>query len=783
MKGIKIKFFCGMLFTLGISLAINAQVKKNNLTRNKIEHCLTMDALEKRLKNDQAYQSFYRNAYQISKVSKQAQKRMVMDDIVVPVAFHFAPNVVNCNDLACILAEVQDQMDALNEAFADNTGTSAEAICPSAYQDANGNSVASTGSGISFCYATPPQNNAQGLDPICDPPITLGAFTGGASIGGLGAPGWEGILNIFITPDDCLGISDGIPGAADGDGVTVCAAAFGGQSPTSGCGLDTEVYYGLGKTLTHEVGHYLGLFHTFEGGCSDEPNSAGPYNVNDTPAIAEDTAGCPSTCVNGGCGSNVAFANFMDYSDDACLTMFTQDQVLVMNYWANQLFGNTSSACSGSNSTALTALCDNQPCVSVCPTNVVTSINIQNDFCGSTGNLNFPNPIANGLILNADSNDPKFVWSVNGYLSANGTPINNPAIVNSSLCSVNAQTYYLNIDCNSTPLTNLLQGGIYTIRVYPNRPNDLTNLISITNENTCIEPIITPLPGCQNYIGITPNSSNVSFPVNSGDMGIVSYELEYLPNANGPDCCTTTDTEGEIIENGNFEMDVANWIETEEVPVGTPNPNPFGIIGVSDNLSIYGSIDAWFGGWQQSSYTAIEKTIIIPVCDELALSFDYATFSCSNFGNTILNVIIGNVTVATVFCESSGYSINNFGPINVKSFNVPIGEQVLKLEAIETGISGGSIIVDNLSLISSACTKPVDCNEEITLNYNCNCDNSLNFNNTHQVSVSFHAGVSIESSAIVNATVHYKAGTRITLNSGFSTQVPNQFSAYIEACF
>ena len=86
------------------------------------------------------------------------------------------------------------------------------------------------------------------------------------------------------------------------DGCVVLASTVPGGSQEG---------YDLGRTTTHEVGHWFGLFHTFENGC-DAPGD----NVNDTPPQKEATKGCPAVAANS-CPDSPGvdgIHNFMDYS-------------------------------------------------------------------------------------------------------------------------------------------------------------------------------------------------------------------------------------------------------------------------------------------------------------------------------------------------------------------------------------------------------------------------------------------------------------------------------------
>jgi hypothetical protein len=112
-----------------------------------------------------------------------------------------------------------------------------------------------------------------------------------------------------------LGYAQFPGGAAATDGVAILYSAFG-------TGGSAVAPYNLGRTATHEVGHWLNLRHIWgDARCGND-------QVSDTPTQQTSNYGCPTfphiTCSNGASGD--MFMNYMDYTDDACMYMFSSGQ-------------------------------------------------------------------------------------------------------------------------------------------------------------------------------------------------------------------------------------------------------------------------------------------------------------------------------------------------------------------------------------------------------------------------------------------------------------------------
>jgi hypothetical protein len=197
-------------------------------------------------------------------------------------------------------AEVEEQMDVLNASFAGTTGPGAAAT-PFTFD-----LVRTTRTINAAWYDMLPGSAAerqakQALRQGGDE--TLNVY-----LSGLGG----GLLGYAYFPQQ------GGKSKPWQDGVVVLNESIPGGAVTN---------YDGGDTLPHEVGHWLGLYHTFQGGCSTAND-----RVSDTPAEAVPTTGCPDgkdTCLKDPGLDPVE--NLMDYSYDRCMYAFTRGQAARMD--------------------------------------------------------------------------------------------------------------------------------------------------------------------------------------------------------------------------------------------------------------------------------------------------------------------------------------------------------------------------------------------------------------------------------------------------------------------
>ncbi|MCC6281919.1 MAG: T9SS type A sorting domain-containing protein [Saprospiraceae bacterium] len=229
------------------------------------------------------------------------------DDIrLIPVVVHVIHNGGSEN---ISKAQIERQIEILNEDFGKLPGTPGDG--------------AGVDTRVRFCLAnTGPQGRCTDGIVRLKTPLTTHQPVDRASLKNLSF--WDNTryLNMYVVKT----ISNGVGGYSsfpyappEEDGLVVRHNLFGDSGTAAAAG---------GRTATHEIGHWLGLYHTFNGGCGQDTCSDGDY-VCDTPPAANPNFTCNlnvNSCGNDNPNLPDQVRNYMDYTPDDCKSIFTQGQ-------------------------------------------------------------------------------------------------------------------------------------------------------------------------------------------------------------------------------------------------------------------------------------------------------------------------------------------------------------------------------------------------------------------------------------------------------------------------
>lgn len=269
---------------------------------------------------------------------------------VIPVVFHVVlteGQLTAMGGRQKVEERIAAQMDVINRDF--NAQNADSVDIPAGFKTVYGNS----GFSFALAHTAPDGSSTPGYEIVITNRNGFNleggwgsgfGFSGAKYYSGGGVNAWdvESYLNIWVinplenaAATNILGLSvpayltqgnNGIPG--EEEGIVLHYGVLGNRLEVPGVYLSGS---DRGRTLTHEIGHHFELLHTWgddEGKCPDRGGA--DDGIADTPPQAYPSSGCNSYPAYDGCtrdGDGIMFMNYMDYSDDRCLLMFTNNQV------------------------------------------------------------------------------------------------------------------------------------------------------------------------------------------------------------------------------------------------------------------------------------------------------------------------------------------------------------------------------------------------------------------------------------------------------------------------
>ena len=388
--------FCHRFFSVILMFSFFTAFAQNS-NRSVVEKCGTMQRLQLKLQQNAILKNKFEQArLQFNQtVSQKITTPFLLRTqatIYIPVVFH----IVMKNPSLVTDAQVQAQLDTLNRDYFGSSGDSVK--IPSYFKPLFGKSS------IQFCLAqrTPDGDPSTGIVRVTTSASSFGINdeVKQTSTGGDDSWNTDNYFNVWICSlsNGILGYGtfpeDGFPNQ---QGIVIDYRTLPGGPLTN---------YNSGKTLTHETGHYFNLYHIWG---DDNGACTGTDYVADTPNQADATTGCPNGIKLDSCtstGNGIMYQNYMDYSEDPCLVMFTKEQVARMesalSTYRSSLFSSNGCKPVVLNNYDVQMKAINQPIQRLCATSFVPAITFRNRGAITPTSLQINARIDNGAVVSTN---------------------------------------------------------------------------------------------------------------------------------------------------------------------------------------------------------------------------------------------------------------------------------------------------------------------------------------------------------------------------------------------
>ena len=595
-----------------------------------VRKCASNDLLQQQLAADPGRAAALQQIENQTAAYIQAQKKNGANSnqavITIPVVFHvvYKTTAQNISDAQCIA-----QLNQLNLDYARLNSDAGNT--PAAFASAAANTQ------VQFCLAQrDPSGNA--TTGIIHKLTSVTSFSTNDNVkrsanGGDNAWDATKYLNIWTCNlgSGLLGYAQFPGGSASTDGVVVLYSSVGSMlSP------GTAVPYHYGRTATHEVGHWLNLYHIWG---DDGSSCSGTDNVSDTPNQSSENYGCPAFPHTDACssGNGVMFMNYMDYTDDGCMNMFTNGQTSRMQalfvsggarYSIVSSLGctpPTGGSCNTATGLSTSGITTSGATLNWGAVTGAVSYNVQYRVVGA-GSWTSTTSTTNSKSISGLSASTNYEWQVQ------------------TVCSGGSSSF-----TGSSTFTTLSSGGSCSDIYEPNNSRTAAKTVS-TNVN--ITGLISP-SGDNDYYKFTTTSPNTYIKIDLTNLP-ADYDLK-LYNSSGTTLATS--------QNGGT---TAEQIKRNTASAATYYVRVYGYNGANSSTSCYNLlISTKNSSWREIAeasdepVTAMNEMVVYPNPSNGSVNIGFTTAVEGNVTIKIVDVL-GKVITSQNASTINGYNKFSF---------------------------------------------------------------------------------------------------------------------------